>query len=452
MNVAVVVDLPADASDEVRIATRALLDALLESKQAGDQFSLVLTGTEAAIPGLVIESSEFRFGALQLAQQVILGEPVARPRLETVPASAGQVLIDPAFIDPAVIDPTFIDPTFIDIGTALQRAGAMVQAGDDGQPDSDRPLGSSAVLLISARELHDLEQLTRITHEHARLGISTSVFPLGNQAQGDQAGQLVLAGLGNRRFLEAPADARRLVEDELHAASRAVARAARLSIRLAPGVKLVRVIGSERLDADQSQRVRDIETTLDQRLSADLGIHADRGEDEEGIQIVIPGIYSGDSVTVLLDLVTDRPGAIADVTLRYKDLVFLKNGSLSGRLELPPANGLTAERGPAELAVLKNLLAWHFSTAVEQAAAALGRGDSSAAVQVLRAMQATIEQARRDLPAWSNDPDLERDQQVLERYIAALESPQASHHQSILSDSLRLAAFAKTYGLPREWN
>ena len=69
MNVGIVVDLPDDAPDDVRIATRALLDALLHSQQAGDRFSLVMTGS-----GLVVEAADFRFGSLQLAKQKILGQ------------------------------------------------------------------------------------------------------------------------------------------------------------------------------------------------------------------------------------------------------------------------------------------------------------------------------------------------------------------------------------------
>ena len=415
MNVGVVVDLPPEAPDEVRIATRALLDAMLQSKQAGDHFSLVMTGS-----GLVVEAADFRFGSLQLAKQHILGQ-------------------DP---QPEI---TSANPPKFELQAALQRAAMLVQQTDD----PSRPLGSSSVLLISASTLSEVEQLAALAHEQAKQGITLSVFPLGNRPQSESVEKLVLAGLGNRRYLEAPGQARQLIEEELHASSRAVARAARLSVRLAPGVRLVNVVGSERLDTRRSQRVREIENSMDRRLSANLGIRSDRGEDEDGIQIVIPSIFSGDSVTVLLDVVADQPGAIADVSLRYKDLVFLGNGSLQGHLDLP---GGPLKRGPAELSVLKNLLSHHFIDAVEQAAEALGRQQAGQAIAALEAMLGTIEQARQDLPAWANDPDLIRDQQVLDRYIAALAMPQAGAHQSFLTDSLRYAAWAKTHRPLKEWN
>lgn len=408
MNVGLVVDLPADAPDEVRIATRALLDAMLQSKQAGDRFSLVMAGS-----GLVVEAQDFRFGSLQLAKQHIAGQ-----HIKTHSSKNRQ--------------------SALALNTALERAGNMVQQSDD----PSRPLGSSSIILISSNNLNGVEQLAEFAHERAKEGITLSVFPLGGLPQNESVEQLVLAGLGNRRYLEAPGQARQLIEEELHAASRAVARAARLSIRLAPGVQLIDVVGSERLGAKRTQRVRDIESSMDRRLSTNLGIQADRGEDEDGIQVVIPSIFSGDSVTVLLDVATDRPGAIADVSLRYKDLVFLRNGSLQGHLEL---RGGKSERGPAELTVLKNLLSHHFVEAVEQAAEALGREQAAEAMAVLSAMRTTIEQARRDLPVWANDPDLIHDLQVLDRYLAALASPGAGAHQSFLADSLRYAAWAKTH-------
>jgi len=429
MNVGVVVDLPENAPDELRIATRALLDALLQSKQSGDRFSLVMTSQKGSRPGLLVPAEDFRFGSLQLAKQLILGRDNS----------------------PVKDDPGHTGSELAQLGLfgAMQRAGALVQQNDD----PSRPLGSSSVILISAGELQGLERLTALAHEQAKEGITLSVIPLGARPQNSDVEELVLAGLGNRRLLEAPGLARQLIEEELHASSRAVARAARLSIRLAPGVRLINVVGSQRLDTQRAQRVREIENSMDRRLSEHLGIQADRGDDEDGIQIVIPSIFSGDSLTVLLDVVTDRPGAIADVSLRYKDLVFLRNSSLSGQLELPGTHfsGAQPARGPAELAVLKNLLSHHFSAAVEQASAALGRQQAPEAIAVLSTMSEMIEQARRELPAWATDPDLIRDQQVLDRYIAVLASPQAGTHQPFLADSLRYAAWAKTHRPLEEW-
>ncbi len=442
MNLAMVVDIPPAAPDSVRISANALIDALLASRQAGDRFALVLTGQPGHGPGLVLPPDEFRFGSLDLAKQIVNAEEGSYPELVVRPEdlAAHRMVLDPL--------------------TAMQRATELVRDSmrDDAAEDA-RPIGSSSVLLLSARELPGLGDLSALAHDNARNGITLSVVPLGAGASNAQAEQLVLAGLGQRRYLEAPAEARDLIESELHAASQAVARAARLSIRLAPGVQLVDVVGSERLDAHRAQRVRDIENAMDRRLAQHLGIQADRGEDEDGIQIVIPSIYSGDALTVLLDVVAPGPGPVAEVTLRYKDLVYRRNGALHGQLDLPrgdteqPALAGVGQppRGPAELSVLKNLLAHHFTAAVETAAEALGNSQPDEALEALLAIYQTYEFLRLTLPALNGDADLIRDQNVLEHYMEALRAPGARENAAELADSLRLAAWAKTHGQPETW-
>ena len=408
MNMGVVIDLPADVDDATRIAARALLDAMLAAKQPGDHFSLVINGPG----GLVVPPDDFRFGPLQLARQAILGN---------APPNSAKTL---------------------DLAEAIKQAANFVRQSDD----PSQPLGSSSILLVSANTLDEVDALSAQIHALARDGTTLSVVPLGNLPDNSQVERLVLAGLGNRRILEAPDQARQLVEAELHSSSRAVARAVRLSIRLAPGVRLIGVVGSRRLDPERSQRVRDIENSMDRRLSANLGIEADRGEDEDGIQIVIPSIFSGDDVTVLVDVLVDRPGDIASVSLRYKDLVYLRNGTLRGQLRLPAG---ALERGAAEHAVLKNLLAHHFSAATGRAADAVGRQHTSEAAAILTGMRDEIVSLRGRVPAFSNDPELQRDQQILDRYINILASERA--HQPELADSLRYAAWAKAHRPLAEW-
>ena len=410
MNMGVVIDLPADADDDTRIAARALLDAVLASKQPGDRFSLVINGPG----GLVVPPDEFRFGPLQLARQAIIGS-------ESSLANAKPGLQD-----------------------AIREVSALVRQTDD----PGQPLGSSSVLLISANDLGNVDALSEQIHDQAKDGITLSMVPLGKRPQSNQVEQLVLAGLGNRRILQAPDQARQLIEAELHSSSRAVARAARLSIRLAPGVHLIDVVGSGRLDAEKSRRVHEIENSMDRRLSANLGIQADRGGDEDGIQIVIPSIFSGDDVTVLLDVMVEHPGEVASVSLRYKDLVYLHNGSLRGQLSLPAGQ---LQRGPAEFAVLKNLLAQHFSTAAGRAADALGRQKPAEAVAILSDMRDQIVNMRSTVPAFSKDPDLLHDEQILDSYISLLASPGAGTYQLELVDSLRYAAWAKAHRPLVEW-
>ncbi len=415
MNVTAVIDLPDTAPDDVRIAARALLDALLASKQAGDHFSLVMTN------GLVLTDDEFRHGPLQLARQIIAGQQIM-PQGDRM-----------------------------DLPQALAQAAALTGESVDSMDDG-RPLGSRSVIFISAAPIAQIDQIVALAHQQAKNGTTLSVVPLGDELGLDDVDQLVLAGLGHRRFLESPAEAGLLIQNELHAVSRAVARAVRLSIRLAPGVQLIDVIGSEPLDGRRIARVHEIENSMDRRLAATLGIQPDRGEDEDGIQIVIPGVYSGDSLKVLVDLITDRPGAIADVSLRYKDLVFLRNGSLRSHFSLPA--GESGAPGPAQRSVSKNILAHHFAEAITQATDAMAQRDPDQARRVLQTMQRNIETAQLHTPAWTNDPDLARDRQLLRDYlaaIAALTVDGPDDHRLFLADSLRYAAWAKTHRLPDEW-
>jgi hypothetical protein len=414
MNLAVVLDLPDSAGDGERIAARALLEALLDARQAGDRFSLVMAGANG---GLRIPPDDFRHGPLQLVKNQIIGQ------LDNEANEAGVT---------------------VSLPEAMVAAANVVQEANN----PDRPLGSSAIVLITAGSLSPMAELKALVHRQATDGIITSIIPLGPDASVSDVDEIVLAGLGHRRVLPAPDQARAVIEEELHAASRAVARSARLAIRLAPGVKLIDVIGSQRLDSGGAQRVRDIEQSLDRKLSHQLGIKADRGEDEDGIQIVIPGIFAGDRLVILVDVVVAGPGPVAEVTLRYKDLVYLRNGALHGQLSLPTGKPV---QGPVERVVSKNLLAHRFSEAVRQAADALGRGDRGEAAALLQNMLDVLNRARQQVPAWENDSALINDQNVLERYLEALASPQAGDWQSRFEDSLRLAAWRKSHRPPKEW-
>ena len=158
-----------------------------------------------------------------------------------------------------------------------------------------------------------------MAHESAVAGVPLSAFGVGAQADPNELARLAIAGQGNRRMLASSDDAAPAVEHELSAVARVVARAVRLRIRLAPGVHLISVLGSHPLDSVQVERVHEAENGIDQRLSKNLGIERDRGDDEEGVQIVIPSFYAGDSHVLLLDVVADGPGLCADVTARFKD-------------------------------------------------------------------------------------------------------------------------------------
>ena len=402
MNIAVVLDLTEAPADADAASMRAFLEALSEARDLGDTFSLVLAGRPG---GVVLPPGEFRYGPVSLALRDAFGdEPGDRPVLN----------LDEAF------------------AAAIE----AVSAGDD----PNAPLGSSAVLLLSARDLRgDLPTLTTLAHSSGVAGIPVSAIGVGS-AEPRALEAIALAGQGNRRLLPAASEARELVQRELTAASRAVARAVRLRIRLAPGVELVNVLGSERLDQQRAEQIREAEKSIDVRLSRNLGIEADRGDDEEGIQIVVPAWYAGDAHVFLLDVVVPGPGPIADVTVRYKDLVRLNNGVARSSLQLgrdpqPP--------GPLELNVLKNELARHLSDGLLAVADDLRRRDPNAARARLQRLDGFLRGMRIEVPALRADAETSRDLELLAAYReAVLRSPRADA-QDYLRDSLFYAAGRK---------
>jgi hypothetical protein len=264
---------------------------------------------------------------------------------------------------------------------------------------------------------------------------------VGGNTLSNEINQVALSGQGNRRLLEKPSEAARLIDLELSAASRVVARAVRLNIRLAEGVRLVDILRSEPLDEVQAQQVRQAEQSIDTRLNLNLGIEADRGEDEDGIQIVIPNFYAGDEHAILLDVVAPGPGAVAQVTMRYKDLAFLKNQVTQAGLSL--ARGQET-RGPLELNVLKNALGVRLAETLEQAGMALSQGQTAEAANILTKHRDELTRRCAELPGLQ-DADTRTDLELIDEYVLLLTTPavQNASLRNHLADSLRYAGWLK---------
>lgn len=383
---------------------KALLNALAKAKQPGDRFSLTVTGANG---GTWIKPQDFRHGSIQIALNNLSQAKTGaeNKRLELL--------------------------------NALALASKQVQQDDD--PSAS--LGSSLILFISAASLdNEINRLEKMAHINALNGITMSVIPLGKSIAAAHIDRIVLSGQGHRRFLGSPSDAGKLIENELLASSRAIARAVRLRIRLSKGVKLIRVLDSYRLDAANAQRVREAEQSIDRRLSRNFGITADRGADEEGIQIVIPSFFAGDTHVVLLDVVAENPGSIVDVTVRYKDVLYLKNGVARANLDLPNGQNML---GPLERNVVKNRLALKLSQVVRLASDRLSVGDINGALTQIQAIRDLYQGMRQEVATWNSDSELLHDERLLNQYIALLRSPVMHDGVEHLADSLRYYGFAK---------
>jgi len=313
------------------------------------------------------------------------------------------------------------------------------------EDDPTAPLGSSVVILITGQALEMHSALINAAHQSSIEGVPVSAIGIGSSVHLDELDQLVLAGQGNRRLLDSGLEAEALVARELRAVSRVVARAVRLRIELAPGVQLIDVLGSHSLDEARAQQVRDRENAIDQRLSRNLGIVADRGLDESGIQIVIPSFYAADSHVIVLDVVVPGPGPVADVSVRYKDLVHMKNGVAQAHLTIRRDR---RNPGPLELNVLKNQLAHEFGLTLATAADLVAAGQTSEAATVLKEFHTLLVQLPGLIDGLANDRDLEGDRLMLKNYIQELASLQSGVSTQLLTDSMHYAARLKVLSLP----
>jgi hypothetical protein len=404
MNLGLILDLRGPVTPDVATSMRALLKALAASAEVGDRFSLTVAGRPG---GTILPPGDFRHGPLTVAM--------------------GELFSDEA------------SGTVLSLEQAAAAALDTVRADDD----PNAPLGSSALIVVTAQSLGALTgRLAATAHQSAVDGVPWSVIGIGQGVDLAELDALVLAGQGSRRLLSSAADAEELVDRELAAVSRVVARAVRLRIRLAPGVQLVNVIGSERLGKRRSQQVRDAEQSIDQRLSRNLGIQADRGLDEEGIQIVIPSFYADDAHVVLLDVVVPGPGPVADVTVRYKDLVHMKNGVARAHLRVGRTESAD---GPLERNVLANLVATEVASRLDRAADAVAGGDIAVARAGLEETLNLVRGLTVLVEGFAQCPDLEADIEMLEGFIQALAALPANDadEMHLIADSLRYAGRLK---------
>ena len=406
MNVGVVLDLRRPLDDATGVKLRALVAALVRARQPGDRFSITVAGHPG---GPLVAPEAFRHGPISVAMQSLFAA------------------------DRSIKAPS------MDLLAALHSASQRVRQEDD----ASAPLGASMVLLVSTAPIAEQrESLERLAHENAVAGIALSVVAVGGGTELAAIDRLVLLGQGHRRVLATAEDAGKLVDRELHAASRAVARAVRLRIRLAPGVELIDVLGSKNLSEQAAQRVRDAERSIDQRIARNIGIRADRGNDEEGIQIVIPSFFAGDNHAVLLDVVVPGPGPVADVSVRYKDLVYKRNGVARARLALEDGRRTA---GALEHNVLKNQLAYELARAASNASLQLAGGDRRGAAHTLSVARDLIIGMSEEIPGWDNDSELRADAILLAQYLAVLDPrfAGAGRYQQQLADSLRYLAFRR---------
>lgn len=174
--------------------------------------------------------------------------------------------------------------------TAMDRAGRLLRAAA-GQ--SARIPGSQTVILLTQGQQDHARRATQAAHALQTQGAVVSVIDLSADTQAEW---WAVANAGHGNFHRTPlADLNTAVDAELASLAKVVARLLRVNVRLGPQAEGIRVIGSRVLEQAEVKAVKAREEATDRNLSKTMGLKADRGADDDGIQTVIPYFYGGDS-------------------------------------------------------------------------------------------------------------------------------------------------------------
>jgi hypothetical protein len=217
------------------------------------------------------------------------------------------------------------------LAAALRLAAAELGSRGD---SSGRVPGTRVVLCVAdSTAAGEPGELLAAAHELTTAGVVTSVVEHGETGALWGVAQ---AGNGSYHNLRSQADSTAVADGFLDALSRVVARLVRVNIRLAPDVSAIRVLGSHLLNTEEQALLKAREEATDAQLSASMGIQADRGLDDDGLQSVMPYFLGGDSHTIFVEVWCERPGPVAEVTVKYKDMVSLRNHTLRDAAHLSP--------------------------------------------------------------------------------------------------------------------
>ena len=250
-------------------------------------------------------------------------------------------------------------------------------------------------------------------------GMLTTAIGLGTDFDEQTMLSIAREGSGSYHFVRRPEDVRTILEDELRARVQAVAQALRVRVELGDGVVARKVYGSRLLSEDEHAAVRTTEVATDRRIARELGIVADRQQEEErGLRVHLPTFRRGDQHVILMELEVPagtRTTDVATVTLDYKDLVRRRNDRVVREVS---AERIDTERAHASVVrgVKRTVLAFQAGEALQRAAEALELGDTDGARRAIAERRELLETASR---VW-RDPALAADATLLARYERVL--------------------------------
>jgi len=266
------------------------------------------------------------------------------------------------------------------LAAAMRRAGAILDAASDAE--AVVPGSQTILVLTGPPAASQIPDATRAAHELSVQGAVTSVFTLDRD--GGSLWQVANSGHGNFHRIDGQAFGL-AIDEELASLARVVARLVRVNVRLGKDAHAIRVLGTRVLDAAEVAAVKERELATDRNLSKTLGIVSDRGEDDDGIQTVIPYFYGDDSHVILIELWVERPGLVADITVRYKDMVNLDNATARTSVRLGARPGTPSRE---QTVIAQNVRGFLLGESLQKASNEVGRGDAGNALRTLEAARA----------------------------------------------------------------
>ena len=316
------------------------------------------------------------------------------------------------------------------------------------------PQAINEVILLSDGQvtagISDLGAFGRLVAGMFDEGIQTTTIGMGLEYDEELMMAVAREGKGNYHFVRDAASINDILQDELQDLTHVVAKALRLRILLTDDVKVLRVLGSAEMEEDAVEAAKKTERTIDDRVYKELGITADRQhiEDEPGLKMVVPQFYMGDSHVVLLEIeVPKGKGSrkIADVYLKYKDIVFRKNQEAQTPVKVEYTSSEETMVASTRQSVKKNVLGFQTGEALKKAAALIGRGNYGEAAKVIDERMVVLGVAAKE---WK-DPDLDRDGELLAAYreVVGGLGTRYTHDRELgeyLAKSLTYSAYQRT--------
>lgn len=286
---------------------------------------------------------------------------------------------------------------------------AYAQATRPAVPEDAVPV----VLVVSDGQANegitDAGHLSRIALDAFQDGVQTSTFGVGVDYDGPLMSRVAADGAGGYYYLPSSDQIGRALTTELDKRLRPVATAMEIRIRLHPGVELLHVYGSRRLDGDDAARVRATEVAADRLAEKRDGIDMNRHQDREGgMRFFIPAFAAGDRHALLLE-VRAPAGAgeqkVGVVEVRYKDRSSKRNRAQEYPVRIAYASSDAESASSADPSVIRTIQGFKAGESLLTAARLVAEGDLDRAMAEVIEREAILLQAatRYQEPAFLDD-------------------------------------------------